>query len=210
MGGTTAWRANSPTLSGRPLKALPVADLAAYNNLPAIDMKIEDPLCQRYSCLRVENINRHVSPMAMRIRLNYCGMRDINFLADLTNYLMLEMGYFLRASAHTRAHGTPGLWNSSPCSGYAPQTSLWKWDFQTLGKASIFDKLTFAASVPTTPSLLNQGGSLAQIPFELHFRNGGPRHFRDESHCYYNVQRPARHSSVLRAFDGCMKKSSRP
>ena len=24
---------------------------------------------------------------------------------------------------------------------------------------------------------------------------------------YYNVQRPARHSSVLRAFDGCMKKA---
>ena len=85
------------TLSGRPLKALPVADLAAYNNLPAIDMKIEDPLCQRYSCLRVENINRHVSPMAMRIRLNYCGMRDINFLADLTNYLMLEMGQPMHA-----------------------------------------------------------------------------------------------------------------
>lgn len=85
------------TLSGRPLKALPVADLAAYSNLPAIDMKIEDPLCQRYSCLRVENINRHVSPMAMRIRLNYCGMRDINFLADLTNYLMLEMGQPMHA-----------------------------------------------------------------------------------------------------------------
>ena len=85
------------TLSGRPLKALPVADLAAYNTLPAIDMKIEDPLCQRYSCLRVENINRHVSPMAMRIRLNYCGMRDINFLADLTNYLMLEMGQPMHA-----------------------------------------------------------------------------------------------------------------
>ncbi len=85
------------TLAGRPLKALPVADLEAYRHLPAIDMKIEDPLCQRYSCLRVENINRHVSPAAMRIRLNYCGMRDINFLADLTNYLMLEMGQPMHA-----------------------------------------------------------------------------------------------------------------
>lgn len=85
------------TLAGRPLKALPVADLEAYKNLPSIDMKIEDPLCQRYSCLRVENINRHVSPAAMRIRLNYCGMRDINFLADLTNYLMLEMGQPMHA-----------------------------------------------------------------------------------------------------------------
>lgn len=85
------------TLANRPLKPLPVADLTAYDSLPAIDMKIEDPLCQRYSCLRVENINRHVSPMNMRIRLNYCGMRDINFLADLTNYLMLEMGQPMHA-----------------------------------------------------------------------------------------------------------------
>lgn len=85
------------TLANRPLKPLPVADLTAYDNLPAIDMKIEDPLCQRYSCLRVENINRHVSPMNMRIRLNYCGMRAINFLADLTNYLMLEMGQPMHA-----------------------------------------------------------------------------------------------------------------
>lgn len=60
-------------------------------------MKIEDPLCQRYSCLQVENIKRSVSPVDMRIRLYYCGMRAINFLADLTNYLMLEMGQPMHA-----------------------------------------------------------------------------------------------------------------
>jgi len=60
-------------------------------------MKIEDPLCQRYSCLQVENIHTAVSPMNMRIRLYYCGMRAINFLADLTNYLMLEMGQPMHA-----------------------------------------------------------------------------------------------------------------
>lgn len=52
------------TLANRPLKPLETADLAVYDGLPKIDMKIEDPLCQRYSCLRVENINRHVSPMS--------------------------------------------------------------------------------------------------------------------------------------------------
>ena len=60
-------------------------------------MKIEDPLCQRYSCLQVENIKRNVSPVNMRIRLYYCGLRSINFLADLTNYLMLEMGQPMHA-----------------------------------------------------------------------------------------------------------------
>ena len=85
------------SLAGRDLKPIDTDDLNAYNNLPKIDMKIEDPLCQRYSCLQVENIKRSVSPVDMRIRLYYCGMRSINFLADLTNYLMLEMGQPMHA-----------------------------------------------------------------------------------------------------------------
>lgn len=84
-------------LAGRPLKPLDTADLHAYDALPKVDMKIEDPLCQRYSCLQVENIHTNVSPVNMRIRLYYCGMRAINFLADLTNYLMLEMGQPMHA-----------------------------------------------------------------------------------------------------------------
>ena len=85
------------SLAGRELKPLDVEDLKAYDNLKKIDMKIEDPLCQRYSCMQVENIKRSVSPVNMRIRLYYCGMRGINFLADLTNYLMLEMGQPMHA-----------------------------------------------------------------------------------------------------------------
>lgn len=84
-------------LAGRPLKPLDTVDLHAYDNLPKVDMKIEDPLCQRYSCLQVENIHTNTSPVNMRIRLYYCGMRAINFLADLTNYLMLEMGQPMHA-----------------------------------------------------------------------------------------------------------------
>ncbi|MGM9937093.1 MAG: YtpR family tRNA-binding protein, partial [Candidatus Ornithomonoglobus sp.] len=84
-------------LSGRPLKPIETVDLSKYNDLPKVDMKIEDKLCQRYSCLQVENISTNVSPVNMRIRLYYCGMRAINFLADLTNYLMLEMGQPMHA-----------------------------------------------------------------------------------------------------------------
>ncbi len=84
-------------LAGRELKPLDTADLSAYDSLEKVDLKIEDPLCQRYSCIKFEGITRHVSPVNMRIRLYYCGMRALNFLADLTNYLMLEMGQPMHA-----------------------------------------------------------------------------------------------------------------
>ena len=84
-------------ISGRPLKALEIEDLSKCNDLPKVDMKIEDTLCQRYSCLQFENISRNVSPVNMKIRLFYCGMRSINFLADMTNYLMLEVGQPMHA-----------------------------------------------------------------------------------------------------------------
>lgn len=84
-------------IAKRELKPLDTVDLSVYDNLPKVDMKIEDALCQRYSCLQVENITKNTSPVNMRIRLFYCGMRSINLLADLTNYLMLEMGQPMHA-----------------------------------------------------------------------------------------------------------------
>lgn len=84
-------------LAGRELKPLDIADLSVYNDLSKVDLKIEDPLCQRYSSIKFENIKKHTSPVNMRIRLFYCGMRALNFLADLTNYLMLEMGQPMHA-----------------------------------------------------------------------------------------------------------------
>ena len=84
-------------IAGRTLKAPEMADLTVYSELPEVDMKIEDTLCKRYSTMKVENISRNISPVNIRIRLFYCGMRAINFLADLTNYLMLEMGQPMHA-----------------------------------------------------------------------------------------------------------------
>lgn len=84
-------------LADRPLKPIDKIDTAKYDALPKVDLKILDPLCQRYACMQVENIKRNISPVDMRIRLYYCGMRAINFLADLTNYLMLELGQPMHA-----------------------------------------------------------------------------------------------------------------
>ena len=79
-------------LTDRELKPLPLSDLA-YDGDEKIKVTVNRPdLVYRYSCVKMDNITKNVSPMSMQIRLYYCGMRGINLLADLTNYIMLEMG----------------------------------------------------------------------------------------------------------------------
>lgn len=84
-------------LLNRPLRKLEVTDTSAYASLPAMDMAIETDLCYRYSCIGVSNVTKNVSPYEMKIRLMYCGQRPINLLADLTNYLMMELGQPMHA-----------------------------------------------------------------------------------------------------------------
>ncbi len=86
------------TITGRELKAPVLHNTEVYKDLPpvAIDVKATD-LVWRYSAIKVENITRKVSPVNMRIRLFYCGSRAINFLADLTNYVMMEIGQPMHA-----------------------------------------------------------------------------------------------------------------
>ena len=81
----------------RPLKKMPLEDLKEYENLPEIKVNIESENCYRYSALSVDNISVKKSPREMAIRLNYAGMRDINLLADLTNYVMLDVGLPMHA-----------------------------------------------------------------------------------------------------------------
>ena len=85
-------------LTGRELRPLETVSLAAYDQLDPIAITVEDKeLCLRYTGLKVRNITKKISPVEMRIRLFYCGSRAINLLADLTNYLMLEMGQPMHA-----------------------------------------------------------------------------------------------------------------
>ena len=90
-------------LTKRPLKPLDVLDTSVYKELSAIDVKVEDTeKTFRYSCITAANITKKKSPINMKIRLTYCGMRPINLLADLTNYLMLELGQPMHAFDHDK------------------------------------------------------------------------------------------------------------
>ncbi len=79
-------------LTGRELKPLELGALD-YDGSEKIDVKVgREDLVYRYACVKMSNISVNVSPIAMQIRLYYCGMRPINLLADVTNYIMLEIG----------------------------------------------------------------------------------------------------------------------
>lgn len=81
----------------RKLQDLPVLDLKNFEGLRPIDIDVESKNCYRYSAMSVENVTKKYSPDYMKIRLNYCGMRDISLLADLTNYVMLDVGLPMHA-----------------------------------------------------------------------------------------------------------------
>jgi len=89
----------------RKLKPLKLDDLSKYNKLPALSIKVENKNCYRYSSISVNNVTKKQSPMEIKIRLNYCGLRDINLLADMTNYLMLEIGQPMHAFDHEIVKG---------------------------------------------------------------------------------------------------------
>ena len=86
------------TITGRELRCPDLLDASKFDSLPPVlvDVKATE-LCYRYSAIKVENVTRKVSPVNMRIRLYYCGSRAINFLADLTNYVMMELGQPMHA-----------------------------------------------------------------------------------------------------------------
>lgn len=84
-------------LLNKPLKNLVVDDLSYYSQMPRIPVDVYTGNCYRYSCIKIANITKKVSPQNVQIRLYYCGMRPINLLADLTNYVMLEIGQPMHA-----------------------------------------------------------------------------------------------------------------
>ena len=63
-----------------------------------IQVTIEAPdLCPRYAARVVRNVTIGTSPEWMQRRLSAAGMRPINSVVDVTNYVMLELGQPLHA-----------------------------------------------------------------------------------------------------------------
>lgn len=74
-----------------------VADLTSIE--PGRDLvEIQAPdLCPRYSAIIIDNVKVAPSPTWMTRRLAAAGVRPVNNLVDITNYVMLELGQPLHA-----------------------------------------------------------------------------------------------------------------
>lgn len=67
---------------------------------PKIELKIkvqDKKLCPRYMAAILDNVKISESPKWMQRRLQACGIRPINNVVDITNYVMLEWGQPLHA-----------------------------------------------------------------------------------------------------------------
>jgi phenylalanyl-tRNA synthetase beta chain len=68
-----------------------------------IDLEILDfGACPRYVLRMIRNISIVASPFFMKDRIAKCGMRPINSIVDVTNYVMLELGQPLHAFDYAR------------------------------------------------------------------------------------------------------------
>ncbi len=52
----------------------------------------KNSLCPRFTAIVIDNVKIKPSPAYIRNRLRACGIRAINNIVDISNYLMLEMG----------------------------------------------------------------------------------------------------------------------
>ncbi|MBQ2145137.1 MAG: phenylalanine--tRNA ligase subunit beta, partial [Oscillospiraceae bacterium] len=85
---------------GKKLKLhTPVVEAKAGGNINDMaKIIIEDPeLCPRYTARMVKNVKIAPSPAWMRERIRNAGMRPINNIVDITNYVMLEYGQPMHA-----------------------------------------------------------------------------------------------------------------
>ncbi len=83
---------------------LPTLKTAKYTEKNLVDVKDKD-LCTRYIGCHITGVKIAPSPKWMKDKLESCGVKSINNVVDITNYVMLELGQPLHAFDATTLSG---------------------------------------------------------------------------------------------------------
>jgi phenylalanyl-tRNA synthetase beta chain len=81
---------------GRPVR-LPHPQPARSQEPAPVRVRIDTPRCSLYEAQVLEGIQPQPSPLWMQMRLLASGVRPLNLIVDVTNYVMLEWGQPLHA-----------------------------------------------------------------------------------------------------------------
>ena len=86
-----------------PLKEL---EIDKPNGLPEYKVSIEEKdKCKRYAAVKIEGVNTKESPSWMKTLITNAGMRPINAIVDITNYVMMAVGQPTHAFDSTHVEG---------------------------------------------------------------------------------------------------------
>ena len=84
----------------------PIEKIKIDSKLPKYDVVIEDTTkCQRYVAVEIDNVYEKRSPLWMQSAIIKGGMRPINAIVDITNYVMMAVGQPLHAFDKTHVDG---------------------------------------------------------------------------------------------------------
>ena len=84
----------------------PIEKVEIDSKLPKYDVEIMDSSkCQRYVAVEIDNVYEKRSPLWMQSAIIKGGMRPINAIVDITNYVMMAVGQPLHAFDKTHVDG---------------------------------------------------------------------------------------------------------
>lgn len=63
-------------------------------------------LCERFTAVVIDNVKIKPSPAQIRNRLEICGIRSINNIVDISNYVMLELGQPMHTFDYDKIKGS--------------------------------------------------------------------------------------------------------
>ena len=95
-------RLNLPSIqfpgTGAPIGPARLSDLSDKSERSGLNVVVEDAEgCPRYTARLLLGVTIAPSPLAMRLRLARCGIRPINNIVDITNYILHATGQPLHA-----------------------------------------------------------------------------------------------------------------